>query len=189
DDARTAFLASRDETPAEEPRMRARFGILAGNAALAGDQTETALGLFTTAQADAELAASATLQATAATDAARAMVALNRPEEALAALETATMLEPQKGDGWLLKATLLRRLGRLTEAQAAIESAATVAPQNAEIGLEAGVIAVLSGRTEAARKSWQSVLDIQPDSLAAATAKDYLAQIGPKASDVEEQTP
>ncbi|MEM6475046.1 MAG: hypothetical protein AAF687_02645, partial [Pseudomonadota bacterium] len=46
DDARTAFLASRDETPAEEPRMRARFGILAGNAALAGDQTETALGLF-----------------------------------------------------------------------------------------------------------------------------------------------
>ena len=179
DDARTAFIAARDETPADELSARSRFSLMAGNAALAGGDAGAAKALLTAAQADASTASSATLQALAATDLARALVALNEGEAALTALETATTLEPTKGEAWLLKATLLRRLERLDEAQAAIERAVELAPTEAQVGLEAGVIAVLSGREDAARQSWQSVLDSQPDSLAAQTAKGYLDQLGP----------
>lgn len=178
-DAENAFTAARDETPADQRRARARFGAMAGNAALAGGNPSGALPLLETAQADAENAASAPLQVIAAMDRARALVALERAEEALEPLDTATSLAPQESEGWLLKATLLRRLDRLGDAQAAIEQAAALSPQDSEIGLEAGVIAILSGREDAARASWQSVIDVQPESLAASTARDYLAQIGP----------
>jgi tetratricopeptide (TPR) repeat protein len=178
-DAETAFTAARDETPGEELRARARFGAMAGNAALAGGNLTGALPLLRAAQVDAEAAASAPLQVIAAIDLARALVALGRGEEALTALDTATTLAPQESDGWLLKATLLRRLDRLGDAQAAIEQAVALSPQDGDIGLEAGVIAILGGREDAARASWQSVVDIQPDSLAAETARGYLAQIGP----------
>ena len=178
DDARTAFTAARAETPEGEPRARARFGALAGAAALGGGDAEGALDLLTLAESDARDAKAPLLEAIAASDRARALVALGRGEEALAALENSTALAPDRAEGWLLKATLLRRLEKLPEAQTAIERAATLTPTNPEIALEAGVIAVLAGRDEAARKSWQSVLALAPDSPAAATAKDYLAQIG-----------
>lgn len=179
DDARAAFIAARDETPFDEPRAKARVGIMAGNAALVAGDAAGAAGLFGQARQDAQIAASATLQAAASSDEARALVALGRNEEALAALDMATGLEPQNSESWLLKATLLRRMERLTDAQTAIEQAAQLNPLNGEIGLEAGVIAVLSGREDAARQSWQSVVDTQPDSASAKTASDYLAQIGP----------
>lgn len=177
-DARTAFLAARDETPSGETRTRARFAALAGNAALAGGDAEGALTLLTAAEADARTAGFAPLEAIAATDRARALVALSRGEDALGALEAATTLAPERAEGWLLKATLLRRLDRLPEAQTAIERAALLTPGDPDIGLEAGVIAILAGREDAARASWQSVLALAPESPAAATAKDYLAQLG-----------
>lgn len=182
DDARAAFLAAREDTPAEETRARARFAALAGNAALASGDPEGALGLLTQGETDARAAGAAPLEAIAATDRARALVALGRNDEALAALEIATTVAPERSEGWLLKATLLRRLERLAEAQTAIERAAALAPGGSEnappIGLEAGVIAVLAGREDAARQSWQSVIALAPGSLAAVTATDYLAQLG-----------
>nr|WP_281501251.1 tetratricopeptide repeat protein [Erythrobacter sp. F6033] len=181
DDARAAFLAARDETPEGENSARARFGTMAGNAALAGGDAEAAAAMLTAARQDASTAASATLEALAAIDQARALVALNRGEDALNALSAATQLEPAMVEGWLFKATLLRRMDRLDEAQTAIERASDLAPVDGQIGLEAGVIAVLSGREDSARKSWQSVVNTQPDSPAAQTAKSYLAQIGPAA--------
>jgi tetratricopeptide (TPR) repeat protein len=177
-DARTAFLAARDETPADESRTRARFAALAGNAALASGDAEGALTLLTEAETAARTAGFAPLEAIAATDRARALVALSRGEDALGALEAATTLAPERAEGWLLKATLLRRLDRLPEAQTAIERAALLTPGDPDIGLEAGVIAILAGRDDAARASWQSVLALAPESPAAATAKDYLAQLG-----------
>lgn len=193
DDARTAFIAAHDETPADEPRARARFAAMAGNAALAGGDAAGALALLDQAEADARAAASAPLQALAAIDRARVLVSLGRGEEALTALDTATTLAPESSEGWLLKATLLRRLDRLDAAQEAIEKAASLAPANPETGLEAGVIAVLSGREEAARASWQSVIDLSPESPAAETAQGYLAQLGPPPADpapaTEEEPP
>ncbi len=189
DDARSAFLAARAETPADETRARARFGMMAGNAALASGDAAGALGLLGEAESEARTAASAPLQALAAMDRARALVALERGDEALAALETATTLAPESAEGWLLKATLLRRLGQLEPAQTAIETAARLAPTSPDIGLEAGVIAVLGGRDAAARASWESVIALQPESLAAATAKGYLEQLGPAAPVTQEEPP
>ena len=189
DDARSAFLDARAETPADEIRARARFGMMAGNAALASGDTAGALGLLVEAESEARTAGSAPLQALAAIDRARALVALGRGKEALAALETATSLAPESAEGWLLKATLLRRLERLEPAQTAIETAARLTPTNPDIGLEAGVIAVLGGRDAAARQSWQSVIELQPESLAAGTAKSYLEQLGPAAPVTQEEPP
>jgi Flp pilus assembly protein TadD len=181
DDARAAFIAARDETPEDETRTRARFAALAGNAALASGDAAGALALLADARRDAEAADAAPLAALAAIDTARALVTLGRDGEALSALDSATTLAPERAEGWLLKATLLRRLERLGEAQAAIERAAFLTPGDPEIGLEAGVIAVLAGRDDAARQSWQSVIDLASDSPAAATARDYLAQLPPAA--------
>lgn len=182
DDARAAFAAARAETPEDETRTRARYAALAGNAALGGGDAAGAEGLLALAEGEARAAGSAPLEAIAATDRARALVTLGRGEEALAALDIATTAAPDRAEGWLLKATLLRRLDRLAEAQTAIERASAIAPGSAglgpEIGLEAGVIAVLAGRDEAARASWQSVISLAPEHPAAATAKGYLAQLG-----------
>ena len=183
DDAREAFGAARAETPEGETRTRARYAALAGNAALAAGDTQGGLDDLTIAQAEARSAGFALLEAIAATDRARALVTLGEQDRALDALESATTLAPDRAEGWLLKATLLRRLGRLDQAQAAIERAAAAVPRGAaigaDIGLEAGVIAVLGQRDAAARASWNSVIDLAPDSPAAATAKDYLAQLPP----------
>lgn len=178
DDARAAFAAARAETPQDEGRTRARFAALAGNAALASGDAAGAADLLALAERDARAAGAAVLEALAAIDHARALVRLERADEALAALDTATTRAPERSEGWLLKATLLRRMERLSDAQTAIERAAALMPANPDIGLEAGVIAVLAGRDAAARQSWQSVLELAPDSPAAATAKDYLAQLG-----------
>jgi tetratricopeptide (TPR) repeat protein len=177
DDARNAFLAAREGTPADEPRARARFATMAGNAAFEGRGGEEALALLDMARADARGAGDASLEAIAATDAARVLVAMQRPEPALAALADATRLAPERPEGWLLHATLLRRLDRLDEAQGAIERAAVLAPNDPEVGLEAGVIAVLDGRDEAARANWESVIALDPESPFAETARGYLAQL------------
>lgn len=182
DDARAAFAAAREETPEDEVRTRARYAALAGNAALVAGDAAGALDLLALAENEARSAGSAPLEAIAATDRARALVMLKRGDEALRALEIATTTAPDRAEGWLLKATLLRRLDRLPEAQTAIERAAALTPGAAgigpEIGLEAGVIAVLAGRDEPARQSWQSVIELAPEHPAATTAKGYLAQLG-----------
>ena len=187
DDAVSAFAAAHEGTPTDEVRARARFSTMAGNAALGGGDAQAALGYLQTAREEARQAASADLQAISASDAARALVALGQPEQALEALREATSLAPNTAEAWLLKATLLRRLDRLEDAQTAIERAAELAPQEGAIGLEAGVIAVLGGRDEAARASWQSVIDTQPESLAAETARGYIGQLPPKPSGSEEK--
>lgn len=182
DDARDAFAAALGETPADEARARSRFAAMAGNAALAGGDPQAAVDLLLQAERDARAAQATSLEAIAATDRARALVRLERGDEALTALDSAAALAPHAAEVWLLKATLLRRLDRLAEAQIAIERGAALAlgaeGAGPQIALEAGVIAVLAGRDEAARKSWQSVLDLAPGSAEAATAADYLAQLG-----------
>ncbi len=189
DDARAAFIAARDETPADETRTRSRFAALAGNVALASGDAAGALALLADARRDAVAADAAPLAALAAIDTARALVTLSRDDEALAALDAAITLAPERAEGWLLKATLLRRLERLGEAQMAIERAALLTPGDPEIGLEAGVIAVLAGREDAARQSWQSVIELASESLAAATARDYLAQLPPAAETAPDPAP
>lgn len=178
DDARTAFLRARDAASPTDTASRARLGAMAGNAALAAGSASTALPILDVAQQDAKGANDDELRGSIALDRARALVTLGQQAQAGAALAEARSVAPGNAQAWLLSATLARRENKLAEAQSQIERAAQIAPQDPEVGLEAGVIAVLGGRDEAARKSWQSVLATAPDSEAAKTAKDYLAQLG-----------
>ncbi len=176
-EAQTAFLRARDAVAPADNASRARLGAMAGNAALAGGQAETALTILDTAQAAAKTASDTDLLGSIALDRARALVALGQTAQASAALAEARTATPDNAQAWLLSATLSRREKNFTEAQTQIERAAQISPRDAEIGLEAGVIAILSGRDAAARKSWQSVIATAPDSDSAKTAKGYLAQL------------
>lgn len=177
-DAQAAFVAARDGTDAAEGRLKARFGTMAGNAAIAFGDTQAALGLLSTAHRDALIAGASEIAALAQIDRARLLVSLDRASEAEAALAEARKLAPQSVEAWLLSATLMRRMERLSEAQGHIERAAMLVPTSPEVALEAGVIAVLGGREDTARANWRSVIALAPDSAEADTARGYLAQLG-----------
>ena len=110
-------------------------------------------------------------------DRARALVALERNDEAVATLEKARGNDPANARAWLLSATLSRRLERLGEAREQIAQAALLAPRDPAVGLEAGVIAALSGREQEARRSFESVLLVAPESDEAKRARGYLEQL------------
>jgi len=189
DDATRTFLAGRDIAAASDHVLRARLGAMAGNSALAAQAegadgaAARALPLLDVAHGDARAAGDAHLAGDIAIDRARALVALERDGDAAIALAEARSASPDNAYGWLLSATLSRRLKQLAQAQSQIETAAQLAPLDPEIGLEAGVIAVLSGRNAAAAKSWQSVIAAAPTSPSADKARGYLAQIGSAPTD------
>lgn len=180
--AEQAFLAARAAAAESDRFRRATLATMAGNAALAegrGDAALVALGLAAT---DAAATGDAALRAMIEIDRARALVMQGDEAESEAVLAAARSLDAQSPYAWLLSATLARRLGKLGEAQGFIETAATLAPGYPEIGLEAGVIAIQQGREDAAAASWRSVIEVEPGSEAAATARGYLAQLeGPGA--------
>ncbi|WP_394730376.1 tetratricopeptide repeat protein [Altererythrobacter sp. GH1-8] len=177
EDALSAFTSARDDTDQSELSLRARFGIMAGNAALADQRQQHAAILLSEAERDAEAAGNGRLAAFAALDQARILVARGETAQAETKLAAATRLDPQSAEAWLLSATLMRRLERLVEAQQMIEQASILSPSDPDIALEAGVIAVLSGGDDAARSSWNSVIDLAPDSPQADAARAYLAQL------------
>ena len=177
EDARSAFIASRDEVGSDEPVLRARAGTMAGIAAMAGGDAEGALTLLELALVDAQAGSAATIEAYAQVEKARALVTFDRNEDALEAIGRAVFLRPDDAEPWLLKATLERRLVRLAEAQASIERAGALAPADPLVGLEAGRVAFLDARYEAARASWQSVIDLAPGSEEAALASEYISDL------------
>ncbi|MDA0819529.1 MAG: hypothetical protein O3C52_07205 [Proteobacteria bacterium] len=179
EEACAAFTAARQETPAEETRLRARFGAMAGNAALVTGDLPGALVLLDAARADALAAQAGGMQGLIALDRARVLVGLEQLDAAEAALVEARMFQPDDAETRLLSATLLRRMGKLADAQEQVEEAARLDPTAPAIGLEAGVIAILDGREEAARSSWQSVIDLSPGTEFATSAQSYLDQLGP----------
>ena len=181
DQAETAFIAGRDAAATSDRRLRAQLGAMAGTMALTQGEGARALAALDQAHSDALAVADTQLGGDIAVDRSRALVALKREDDAAKALAEARTASPQNPDAWLLSATLSRRQNKLVEAQTQIEIAAQLDPRDPAIGLEAGVIAVLSGRDEAARRSWQSVVAAAPDSDAAKTATDYLAQLDPGA--------
>lgn len=186
--ASTAFIAARDG--ATDASFRARMAVLAGSALLAQDKSAEALATLDAAAGDA--ATDAALGGEIALERAVALVDLKREGEAATALAEARRLQPDNAQAWLLSATLARRQNDLTNAQTQIERAATLDPRDPAIGLEAGVIAALGGNDAAARKSFESVIAAAPDSVQAAQAKTYLAQLEPRSSSdvvAREKTP
>lgn len=189
DEAQSAFTAGREAASPRDATMRAKLGIMAGNAALAGGSPVAALAVLDVAKNDADMAKIAEITSAVAVDRARALVLLKRQDEAAGALAEARSAEPGNATTWLLSATLSRRMNHLADAQTQIETAAKLAPTDPEVALEAGVIAELAGREDAARKDWQSVIAADPDGSTGRQAKDYLAQITPDTAPAPSQQP
>ena len=178
DEARQAFELGSGETPPDNPAYSARLSAMAGNAAMAGGDPDTALPLLDRAGELALLAGENALGADLRVDLARVLVRMGRPEDAVRALAEAREADGLDVQAWLLSATLSRRFERLGEAQAQIERAAMLDPRDPLVGLEAGVIAALSGREDDARASFASVLAIAPGTREAERAQAYLDQLG-----------
>lgn len=176
DAAEGAFAEAAQVTPIADDARRSALFAQAGNAALAGGHADRALSHLDAAVGVPGIGPLARGQAEI--DRGRALVALDRLEDAAATFAAAQRDAPDDADGWLLGATVARRRGDYSAAQRQIEVAGRLASTDLEIGLEAGVIAMLDGREPAARKAWQSVMLIAPETKEAETAKAYLAQLG-----------
>ncbi|MEP2236242.1 MAG: hypothetical protein ABJM58_11905 [Alteripontixanthobacter sp.] len=172
-DAAEAFDAAHGHAADAPAHYRAQLLALAGNARLALGENQRALDLLDAADAQG----ARTLEGEIAIDRARALVALDRAGDAAQALARAREIAPDNALGWLLSATLSRRMDDLAGAQQQIERAAALDPEDPAIGLEAGVIAALLGQDEAAKGSWQSVIALAPESSQADAAQAYLAQL------------
>ena len=173
-EAQRAFDLAAGEVPPGAPAYQARLSAMSGNAAMAQGNPAIA---FTRAVNYATDAADTPLLGSVSVDRARALVAMGRNEDAVAALAGARGADPANARAWLLSATLSRRLERLGEAREQIAQAALLSPQDPAVGLEAGVIAALSGRDEEARRSFESVLLVAPQSTEATRARTYLEQL------------
>jgi tetratricopeptide (TPR) repeat protein len=163
---------------AEEKRdpRASRFWAQAGNAALANDKPAEGLVALDRALA---VANANTEKADIEVDRARALVALDRSDEAMTALASARNLGPENGTAWLLSATLARRVNKLPDALTYIQTAAALLPREPAVALEAGNIAIAAGDEAAARKQWEQVIAIAPSSRQANTAQAQLAALGP----------
>ena len=154
----------------------ARFWAQAGNAYIAEGMTTDAMGALDTALKST--APTGAERADIEVDRARALVALNRTDDAVVALANARQLAPENGTAWLLSATLARRMNKLPDALGFVQTAASLSPRDAAVALEAGNIAIAAGDEGAARKQWEQVIKIAPNSRQATTAQAQLAALG-----------
>lgn len=113
-------------------------------------------------------------QASIRVNRAEALVDLKRYPEAAADLDKATKLDPAVRYGWLLQATLARRMGDFKLAEAAILKAAELEPGSADVQFEAGNIAAAQGKDALARAAWLAAARADPDSPAGLAANKAL---------------
>ena len=175
-DAATAFEGGA-VLPNTDVPTQARLWSQAGNAALVSGDAARAL-------ADLNHALEKPLPAALSTgelhlDRARARVATGGLKGARSDLDSSLVMAPQDPLGWLLSATLARRMDDLPMARTHIEKAAALARNDADIALEQGVIYALSGdRDAAAKAAFQRAQEVAPKgSAVAGKAAAYLAQL------------
>ena len=163
--------------PNTDAPTQSRLWSQAGNAALAGGDATRAL-------ADLNHALEKPLPAALSTgeihlDRARARVATGDLKGARSDMDQALIMAPQDPLGWLLSATLARRMDDLPMARAHIEKAASLARNDGDIALEQGVIYALSGdRDAAAKAAFQRAQEVSPKGgVVAGRAATYLAQL------------
>ncbi len=186
-DAAPLFVKAAKGAEAAKDTRSAKFWAQAGNADIAADQPLDALTSLDAALASTGLTNPE--RGDALIDKARALVGAGREKDAGGVLSEARKLAPENSTGFLLSATLARRLGSLVEAQSLITTAAVLSPYEPAIPLEAGNIAAAAGNEAAARRAWEQVLKIAPNSRQAVTARSRLTAMSadkapPPASDV-----
>jgi tetratricopeptide (TPR) repeat protein len=174
--AMTAFEQAAEQAEANHDARAANLWVQTGNAALAAGETTRARSAF-----DAALASNM-LKGTEAgevyLDRARTLAALGDNAGARKDLDMSLKLAPADPLGWLLSATLARRMGDLDRAQDDIAEALKRSPDDASVALEAGNIAALSGSGTAARAAWEAAVKLAPNSPAGKAAAQALTQFG-----------
>ncbi len=171
---KTFAEAAQEAEIAKYPRV-ANFWAQAGNAALAGNLPEKALEYLNAALVQGSLVGLE--KGEVHLDRARAHVALNDYTAAKAEFLLVHKLAPQDPLGWLLSATLARRMGDLPQAKADIQVAAKLAARDPAVALEAGNIAYEAGDMVEAKANWEKAVQIDAESRSAKVAKKYLAQL------------
>ena len=166
--------AARDAEIKKDP-IAADLWVQAGNASLAGDDAAKARNAFDRALSLDSL--TGPLRGEAIMDRARAAVAMNEFVAARTDLDEALRLVPADPMGWLLSATLARRMGDLSRADRDIAEARRLAPDDAAVAYEEGSIAYARGDMAAARAAWQGIVDRQPQSAPADFARQGLQAI------------
>lgn len=154
------------------------------DAALLARQPETAVRFLTHALEAKPGSLSARAEASMRVTRAEAYVDLKDYPKAAADLDKAVTLWPDVPWGWLLKATLARRMGDLKAAETAIIEAGRREPEAADVQLEAGNIAMAQGRKDLAQAAWTAASSAEPDSEAGKAAAAAL-----KASLEDSQVP
>jgi tetratricopeptide (TPR) repeat protein len=140
------------------------------DAALLARQPDTAVQFLTRAIEGEPGSLSPRAEATMRITRAEAFVDLKDYPKAAADLDKATTLWPDVPWGWLLKATLARRMGDMKTAEAAIVEAGKRQPDSPDVQLEAGNIALARGDVALARAAWTAASRSEPDSEAGKAA-------------------
>lgn len=166
-----AALASVAASDGQAVTIRAQ----AADAALLAGQPEAAVRFLSAALAGAGgIVLSPRAEATLRLTRAEALVDLRREAEAAADLAAATTRDPDIPAGWLLRATLARRMGNITLAESAILEAGQRAPEDAAVQYEAGNIAAAQGNMALARTAWTAAARAEPDGVAGQAAEKAL---------------
>jgi tetratricopeptide (TPR) repeat protein len=173
--AALAFEAAAREAETKSDGRAAILWVQAGNAALAGNDPAKAALYLDGALARGQLTGDALGEAHL--DRARARAALGDLKGVRTDLDLATKNVPADPLGWLLSATLARKMNDLPRARADIEEAAKRSPDDASVALEAGNIAILSGHDDAARTAWAAAVKLSPESAAAKAATESLGRL------------
>lgn len=174
--AAAAFEQAAREAERSKELAAASLWVQAGNARLANGEGAAAIGAFDTALVSGTLSGPA--KGEVRLDRARANVIAGDLNAARADLDEALKLVPEDPLGWLLSASLARRMGQPERAQVDIAEAARRSPDDASVALEAGRIALAAGAPAAARIAWEGAVRNQPGSEAALTAKQELDRLG-----------
>lgn len=170
-----AFVLAAEGAVVAGDERAAIFWSQAGNAALASGDHAAALKYLGSALEQNTL--DALLKGEVHLDMARAFVALNQYDEAKKQFASVHELVPQDPLGWLLSATLARRMGDLVQAKSDIAAAAKLAISDPAVALEAGNIAYEAGDVANAKSNWEQAVKFGSDSPAAKAATRYLAQL------------
>ena len=169
------FVQSAEGAEAAGDDRAAIFWSQAGNAALAGGDHALALQYLGAALEQDTL--DGLLKGEVHLDMARVYVALDQYDEARKQFALVHEIVPEDPLGWLLSATLARRMGDLALAKSDIAMAAKLVATDPAIALEAGNIAYEAGDVVNAKSNWEQAVKFGPESPSAKAATRYLAQM------------
>ncbi len=176
DAAATAFEDAAREAEMAKDAHSSDLWAQAGNAWLAAGNPSKSHADLNAARSSGTLLGTALGEAYL--DRARALVAEGALDDARGDLDRATANVPDDPLGWLLSATLARRMNDPKLAKAHIDEALRRSPDDASVQLEAGNVAVVTGDEASARAAWQRTIELAPGSPQANAARAALSQFG-----------